>query len=307
MANVSIALFRGLGGLLLSGLVGGLISCEALNSLTSEGESSPTATASAEASASPSPGSTKAVAGQNVSCNTPNYSGEITWEGEEARMTFGRKPNEMNVNEASPVTILSNTDGSTTYGHQGGEITVYLRAYANGSCLLQALSSQGAVTVEEFGRTGFVDQVSVNQVSVNQVSSSSNPTIAQSPASPASAPAIVSLSSPANAAEQPIEQSKPAGTLLSCVGTIKDSVDFTAYFAPDAGFNRLVFRPRDAKVVAVSALSYSGKNSQGQDTWQGKANEVAEVRLVHLANSVPQRGDQISVDYDGLLGQAVCQ
>lgn len=302
MANVSIALIRGLGGLLLSVLAGGLVSCEAFNSLTSEGESSPTATASAEASASPSPGSTKAVAGQNVSCNTPNYSGEITWEGEEARMTFGRKPNQTNVNEASPVTILSNTDGSTTYGHQGDEITVYLRAYANGSCLLQALSSQGAVTVEEFGRTGFVDQVSVNQVS-----STRNPTIAQPPTSPAPAPAIVSLASPANAAEQPIEQSKPAGTLLSCVGTIKDSVDFTAYFAPDAGFNRLVFRPRDAKVVAVSALSYSGKNSQGQDTWQGKANEVAEVTLVHLANSIPQRGDQISVDYDGLLGQAVCQ
>lgn len=311
--------------LLLSGMAAGLVSCEALKSLRSEIASSPADTASSPADAASSgtandAGSTKAIVGQTVSCDTPNYTGKITWEGDSPRITFGKKPNQTALNTASPVALLSNADGSTTYGYQG-ETTVYLRAYGDGRCLLQSLNGNGSVTVEEFGRTSFVNQVSVSPGSSSPTSSSptsSSPVSASpgsntltaeqpiaSPASPTNPAPAVPLSNPANAAEQPVGQ--PAGALLSCPGTIKDTVDFTAYFAPEAGFNRVVFRPRESKVVAVSVLSYSGKNGQGQDTWHGKANQVAAVTLVHLATAVPQRGDRISVDYDGLLGQGVCQ
>jgi hypothetical protein len=241
---------------------------------------------------------TKVSAGQNIACDAPNYLGEVTWEDEQARMTFGKKPNEFNLRDASPVAILSNDDGSTTYGYPGGEITVYLRAYPNGSCLLQSLSPQGQVTVEETGRTRIDEPVSFGSASDQSLVQSSSP-VAPIP--------VVPLANPVSAAEQPLAQAQAPDVSLSCSGTIKDSVDFTAYFVSQAGFNRVIFRPRESKVAVVSALSYGGKNDQGQDTWHGKANEVAKVTLVNLSDSIPQRGAEISVDYDGLAGQAVCQ
>ena len=309
LTRVPIVLIK---GLLLGALTVGLASCELLDSLTANSESSPSATTSSEAgAASPqadSNGSTKASIGQEVTCETANYLGKITWEGEEPQITFGRKPNETTLDAVGPVSILSNADGSTTYGYHQ-DLTVYMRAYSNGTCLLQALSNQGATTVEEFGRTGFTERVS--QASDQAAKSS----IAQSPNAPTSNSAaagqsVASLSNPANAAELP-ESIAPApnqgGVTMTCPGNIKNSVDFTAYFAREAGFNRVVFRPRESKIAVVSNLSYNGKNGQGQDTWRGKANEVSDVTLIHLSAAVPQPGDQVSVDYDGLLGQATCQ
>lgn len=318
LMKVPIGLIR---GLLLGVLTFGLASCELLDSLTSTSETSPTATTSPDAEAgSPQAdtnGSTKASIGQNVTCETANYRGEITWDGEEPRITFGRKPNDTNLDAATPVSVLSNADGSTTYGYQG-DLTVYIRAYPDGSCLLQALNNQGAITVEEFGRTGFTERVSVqatNSATNPAANPAANPSIAQlSNTQPSNSPGaeqpVAPLSNPANAAELPesiAPASNQANAAMTCPGTIKNSVDFTAYFAREAGFNRVVFRPRESKIAVVSNLSYNGKNDQGQDTWRGKANEVSDVTLIHLSATVPQPGNQISVDYDGLLGQATCQ
>lgn len=311
MANQSIAFIK---GILLSVLMGGLASCETIESFTSSlnTASEGTATSSPEASVA-SNGAATEVVGQDVTCETPNYLGEITWQNEEARITFGRKPDETNLNEATPVSTLSNSDGSTTYGYQG-EFTLYMRAYPDGNCLLQALSSEGTVTVEEFGRTSFANQVS-NQTPNPSIAQLSNlPADAANAAElpqPEESASIAAAPNPANVPASVPANVQPefpqAGVTMSCPGNIKNSVDFTAYFAGEAGFNRVVFRPRDSKIAVVSNLSYHGKNQQGQDTWQGKANEVANIMLVHRSATPPQPGDQVAVDYDGLLGEAICQ
>jgi type IV secretory pathway VirB10-like protein len=91
------------------------------------------------------------LAGQNVACTTPQYFGEITWQGQQPLMNFGRKPNEASLRGATPVAIVGNPDGSRTYGVRSEGI-FYLRAFTDGSCMLQTLDNRGAVVVEEYGR-----------------------------------------------------------------------------------------------------------------------------------------------------------
>jgi hypothetical protein len=71
-------------------------------------------------------------------------------------MTFREKPDTTTLDQVTPVAIVSNPDGSTTYGHQQ-DATTYVRIYPNGSCLVQAIDGQGVATAEEFGRVGFVE------------------------------------------------------------------------------------------------------------------------------------------------------
>lgn len=150
-------------GILLS-LVGGfMVGCEFLNQdLLSQNstESSPTtdpaATETEPANSAPANASTQ-TAGKNVACDTPNYFAEITWQDGGPSMTFADKPDQTNLDKATPVAIVSNTDGSTTYGHEG-DSTTYVRIYPNGSCLVQTLNSQGTVAAEEFGRVGFLEE-----------------------------------------------------------------------------------------------------------------------------------------------------
>ncbi|MBD2092507.1 hypothetical protein H6F67_21905 [Microcoleus sp. FACHB-1515] len=108
------------------------------------------------------------------------------------------------------------------------------------------------------------------------------------------------------AISQPVEPN--LGTLsLTCRGTIQNSVDFTAFYTREGGFNRVEFRPRTSTNVLTSNLRYSGKNTRGQGIWRGAVAAAADVVLVHLSDRPVQSGDQVSIGYDGRWGRATCR
>jgi hypothetical protein len=148
----------------LMGLMGGLlVGCEFLNrdlfsqNSTAETPTTDSATPSPAETTNATPGNASAqTAGKNVACDTPSHFAEVTWQDGGPSMTYADKPDRTNFSQATPVAIVSNTDGSTTYGYEG-DSTTYVRIYPNGSCLVQTLDAQGTVVVEEFGRVGFIE------------------------------------------------------------------------------------------------------------------------------------------------------
>ncbi len=95
--------------------------------------------------------------------------------------------------------------------------------------------------------------------------------------------------------------------VMACAGKIQDSLDFTASYTREAGFSRVEFRPAAAPAPLVATLSYTGKNDKNQGVWRGDVKQMADVVLTHLATAAPQKGDQVSVEYDGRVGIATCQ
>ncbi|WAL61456.1 hypothetical protein [Thermocoleostomius sinensis] len=149
----------------LVGLMGGLlVGCEFLNrdllsqnSTTNAPATDSTETSPGAETANSTPGNASTqTAGKNVACDTPSHFAEVTWQDGGPSMTYVDKPDRTNFSQVTPVAIVSNADGSTTYGY-AGDSTTYVRIYPNGSCLVQTIDAQGTVTVEEFGRVGFVE------------------------------------------------------------------------------------------------------------------------------------------------------
>jgi len=113
---------------------------------------------------------------------------------------------------------------------------------------------------------------------------------------------------PGSAAAPP-EEPNQDNLEMTCTGSITvNDIDFTVYFTREAGFSRIELkRPATGAVFAESFLSYDGKNAQGQAIWRGSVQEMASVTLVHLSSNPAQRGDQVSVGYDGQWGRGDCR
>lgn len=107
------------------------------------------APASPTDAAAPSPGASPAAAAQVIRCETTNYLADLAFQGGQAQMTFIRKPNTPSFDKAE-TTRTDNPDGSVTFATARGD-TFYARVYPNATCLLQAVTSSGAVALEESG------------------------------------------------------------------------------------------------------------------------------------------------------------
>lgn len=96
---------------------------------------------------------------------------------------------------------------------------------------------------------------------------------------------------------------------MTCTGTIHNRIDFTITYARESGFNRAEFRPRTSKRVFYTDLAYIGQNRLGRGVWhdRGEGNTDASVALVHLSQRAAQRGDLVSVAYDGQWGRGTCR
>lgn len=95
---------------------------------------------------------------------------------------------------------------------------------------------------------------------------------------------------------------------MQCPGSIGvNDVNYTVFFTREAGFSRIVLRRRSTgQQIAEAFLSYDRKNAKGQAIWRGAVNDAADVTLVHLSTRAAQRGDQVSVGYDGQWGRGTC-
>lgn len=226
-----------------------------------------------------------AVPAQPASCETANYFAEIVWEGGQPLMTFTRKPNTSSLNRA-PATRTVNADGSVTFA-AGRESTFYARIFPNGTCFLQAVGSNGVVSLEENGRIPGSTQPSPSPIPPNQ----NRP------------PAVVPPGPPTR---PPVEEPNQDNLSMTCPGNIQGSVDFTAYFTRESGFSRIDLRPPAGNVITAN-LSYSGKNQEGQSIWRGSVAGMADVTLVHLSTAPARRGDQVSVGYDNRWGRGTCR
>ncbi|MGG6293491.1 hypothetical protein ACQ4M4_03620 [Leptolyngbya sp. AN02str] len=140
--------------------IGGLVGCNASSptmpnmSLQPDQPSvspSPTAlppSGSPVASPQPTPSS---VMREAFRCNTPSYYADVTWQQDQPRLSFTRKPNDTTLNQATPVSLTHNDDGSITYGYQRDTI-VYSRVYADQSCFVQVVNPMNSnVVIEEVG------------------------------------------------------------------------------------------------------------------------------------------------------------
>lgn len=122
-----------------------------------------------------------------------------------------------------------------------------------------------------------------------------------------SRPAIADSSAPATGyltAQEPNQDNLQ----MTCNGSIYvNDINFTVSFTREAGFSRIVLRRRsNGQQIAETFLSYDRKNDKGQAIWRGSVNEMASVTLVHLSTRPAQRGDQVSVGYDGQWGRGTC-
>ncbi|WP_416669335.1 hypothetical protein [Egbenema bharatensis] len=245
------------------------------------------------------------MTGQNLVCNTPTHVAEVMWSDGEPQLTFA-STNETVSSQVSPVAVLSNNDGSRTYGYRDDR-AVFTRFYLDGTCFIQVLDGEDNVTVEAFGQTSVLESGEDTSQDVDTITPTENDSepIAAVP-SPEASPVVAP---DAGNDELVATAPNPNGLSLNCSGVIQDEVDFTAYFNSDAGFSRVEFLPRtsEADEPLVSTLSYTGKNSAGQSLWRGSVSAMADVTLVHLSTAAAQPGDRISVGYDGRWGQAICQ
>lgn len=96
---------------------------------------------------------------------------------------------------------------------------------------------------------------------------------------------------------------------MTCNGSISASgIDYTVFFTREAGFSRIQLRRRSSgQQMADTFLSFDRQNDKGQAIWRGSVNDAASVTLVHLSNRPAQRGDQVSVGYDGQWGRGTCR
>jgi len=136
--------------LALLGLTAALAtSCDSLpfSDLFSVNDSTP-----ADQTAISVPGTASSAPNRNVACITPNYVARVEWQGDQPKMTFGRKPDQFTLNKA-PAAATSNPDGSRTY-RAGGEALTYARIYPNNSCFVQVVRAQNQVVLEENGTVG---------------------------------------------------------------------------------------------------------------------------------------------------------
>lgn len=214
--------------------------------------------------------------GQDLACDASEHFTEIIWQEGQPRMTFAKKPDETTLNEAYPVTIATNADGSRTYGYKT-DITVYSRFYLDGSCLIQTLDSQGNSTLEAPGQTAQIGAIRGVDIPLEPEASAI-----------AIDPELIPLA-------------------LVCSGTIQDEVDFTIYFERQTGFSRAELRPHTSDSALTATLTRRTKNALGQDIWQGSVSETTDVTVVHLSRSIPKAGDELSVGYGGSWGRAICE
>lgn len=126
--------------------------------------------------------------------------------------------------------------------------------------------------------------------------SQSRPAIANSPVSTTQASNLI--------AQEPNQDNLQ----MTCNGSIYvNDINFTVSFTREAGFSRIVLRRRsNGQQIAEAFLSYDRKNDKGQAIWRGSVNDMASVTLVHLSTRPAQRGDQVSVGYDGQWGRGTC-
>lgn len=88
---------------------------------------------------------------QPIRCDTPGYIAEVVWQGSQPGMTLTRKPSEVLLSSA-PATVKANPDASATYA-SAGTSTTYARVFPDGTCFVQVVGGNGAVSLEENGRT----------------------------------------------------------------------------------------------------------------------------------------------------------
>ncbi|MFQ3618621.1 MAG: hypothetical protein SNJ57_18920 [Cyanobacteriota bacterium] len=84
-------------------------------------------------------------------CNTPNHLAEVAQQNGQSVLQIVRKPSEViATSQPGGLATLANPDGSTTYGIVSGS-TFYVRVFPNGTCFIQVLDANGAVSLEENG------------------------------------------------------------------------------------------------------------------------------------------------------------
>jgi hypothetical protein len=84
-------------------------------------------------------------------CNTPNHLAEVAQQNGQSVLQIVRKPSEViATSQPGGLATLANPDGSTTYGIVSGS-TFYVRVFPNGTCFIQVLDTNGAVSLEENG------------------------------------------------------------------------------------------------------------------------------------------------------------
>lgn len=303
----------------------GLLGCNRLPNLITTGASSDTAAVAAPAA--------------NMQCDTANHLAKVTTLQGQPRLTFGPKPDANTLTDASPVVVTENDDGSRTYSVATDMIT-YARFYLDGTCLVQVVAADNTVSVEESGKTSPVDPP------VGEVASSSleqpdqyqqgydlgykegfqsgetfrrenheNTPDAAFPADSASGNESYDrgyregfYDGFTGGYDSFISQEPNQDNLsMSCTGTIEDSVDFTAYYTRESGFNRIDFKPRGSSQTLTANLSYERKNDQKQGVWRGNVAQMADVVLTHLSTETPKLGDEIAVSYDNRFGKANCR
>ncbi|WP_297082809.1 hypothetical protein [Thermoleptolyngbya sp. C42_A2020_037] len=97
------------------------------------------------------PASPVAIAPGSVRCNTPNHLAEVAQQNGQSVLQIVKKPSEViATSQPGGLATLANPDGSTTYGIVSGS-TFYVRVFPNGTCFIQVLDTNGAVSLEENG------------------------------------------------------------------------------------------------------------------------------------------------------------
>ncbi|BAU42701.1 hypothetical protein [Leptolyngbya sp. O-77] len=103
------------------------------------------------AATSPAPATATAIAPGSVRCNTPNHLAEVAQQNGQSVLQIVKKPSEViATSQPGGLATLANPDGSTTYGIVSGS-TFYVRVFPNGTCFIQVLDTNGAVSLEENG------------------------------------------------------------------------------------------------------------------------------------------------------------
>lgn len=282
-----------------------------------------------------------ATPSQGLVCDTPGYFSEVASEQGQFTLTFGEKPGENILLKANPITVVSNEDGSRTYGYQEPNATTYTRFYPNGTCLVQVVGTDGSVVVEEAGQTvqpgatpaptespsaqqpdrfqegydsgygiGYAEGESfrrLNQKNDPEAAFTSIPTTGNERYDQGYQQGFFAgFDKGYNTFITTAPQPNQNDLAMTCPGNIQADVNFTAYYTREAGFNRIDFSPSQGTQTLTSNLAYDGKDPEGHGIWRGNVAQMADVVLVHLSSVSPQRGDQVSVGYDNRWGRGNC-
>lgn len=276
-----------------------------------------------------------------LSCRTAGNFADITWQQGRPKMTFGSLPDKL-ILKTAPVRI-SGTAEQTIYTVRG-ETVVTAKVYPNGTCALRVVSANGTTTVNESGKvsngsnvanqsyqTGFdrgYKRAFKDGQNFRKYGSGYNPDGAFAQGAQSGDPTYdqgfqrgfyagfdsgyysgttAVTQKPGNTNSGNTAEPNQDNLSMACTGSIQDRVDFTAYYNRESGFNRVEFRPRASGNKLTSNLLYQGKNDQGYAIWRGTVQQMADVALVHLSTSAPQKEDEVSVSYDTSWGRATCR